>query len=182
MQAALERRSTARGAAPEQDVPVIVGRIGGAHGVRGWLRAASYTEHAEDILRYRTWLVESAGGWRTSKVCDGRRHGSGIVARLEDVNDRTTAESLAGARIGVDRAQLPALEPGQHYWIDLEGCRVVTTEGVELGVIDRLMETGANDVLVVRGERERLIPYVGTVVREVDTQRGRVVVDWDKDF
>ena len=78
--------------------------------------------------------------------------------------------------------ELPPLEDGDFYWAELEGLRVVTVEGAELGVVKRLMETGANDVLVVQGERERLIPYVAAVVRNVDLDSRTIEVDWDKDF
>jgi 16S rRNA processing protein RimM len=90
---------------------------------------------------------------------------------------------LIDCDIAVQREQLPALESGEYYWTDLQGLRVVNLEGVELGVVSHLFETGANDVLVVRGERERLIPYTtGEAIQEVDLDHGQITVDWDPEF
>ena len=77
-----------------------------------------------------------------------------------------------GADIGIHRTQLPALKRGEYYWADLEGLRVVCLDGTELGTVSYLLETGANDVLVLQGDRERLIPYVADVIREVDWRTG----------
>ena len=107
-----------------------------------------------------------------------------MVIKLEGCNDRNQAEALVGAKIAVYRNQLPQLEgPGHFYWADLKGLQVVNTAGVELGVVDYLLETGANDVLVVKGDQERLIPYLWKqVVQDVDLSAKRILVDWDADF
>ncbi len=162
---------------------VIVGRVAGVYGVRGWIKVHSYTEPAEQILDFQPWLVGSTNAWRPMSVTSGRRHGKGLIAQLESVADRERAVTLVGADIAVRRDQLPGLAQGEYYWTDLEGLRVVTAAGIDLGVVDHLFETGANDVLVVRGERERLIPYVrDEVVRRVDLEQGVLVVDWDPEF
>jgi 16S rRNA processing protein RimM len=123
------------------------------------------------------------GDWQERQVAEGSRHGKGVVARLVGCDDRDQAQSLMGYEIGVYRDQLPETEPGEYYWNDLKGLRVVTLQGESLGIVDHLIETGANDVLVVKGERERLIPFVqDQVVTKVDLDNGEIQVDWDKDF
>ena len=162
---------------------VSMGHVVGAFGVRGWLKVLSGAEPAEALLDYSPWLLLRDGEWKSYKVLDGGVHGKGLVAHLEGVDDRDQAELLRGAEIAVERARLEPLDEGEYYWADLIGLRVVTTQGVELGRIERLMETGANDVLVVRGERERLIPYLRPdVVTAVDLATGTLQVDWDPEF
>ena len=165
------------------DELVILGRIAGLYGVRGWVKVFSETEPRAGIVGYSPWLVRVGGAWQAMDVAEGKAHGKGVIVRLAAVNDRDQAARLLGAEIAVGRDQLPPPADGEYYWADLEGLRVVTVEGVELGVVDHLFETGANDVLVVRGERERLIPLVmPDVVVEVDLEQGRMRVDWDPDF
>lgn len=147
------------------------------------MKVYSYTEPRENIVAYQPWYLQIAGEWQSQQLAEGRRHGKGVIARLADFNDRDQALTLMNREIGVRRDQLPATEPGQYYWQDLIGLQVVTLQGEMLGKVDHLMETGANDVLVVAGERERLIPFVlDEIVRRVDLQAGVIEVDWDKDF
>lgn len=163
--------------------PVILGRLGAPHGVRGWFRVRSAARPPESILEFDTWLIAGTGGWREYRVLDGRARPNGIVARLDGVADRDAAAALRHAEIAVPRAALPAPAAGEWYWADLVGLAVVTVDGTPLGRVDGLLETGANDVLVVRGERERLIPWLpGRVVTQVDPAAGRLVVDWDPEF
>ena len=123
-------------------------------------------------------------GWQRWKLASGRRQGKAVVLKLKVCNDRGTAEALIGAQIAITHDQLPELDaPGDYYWTDLQGLRVETIDGIDLGRVDRLFETGANDVMVVRGERERLIPFLWErVVCEVDIEAGLMRVDWDPDF
>ncbi len=160
-----------------------MGRITGLYGVRGWVKVYSYTEPREAIIGYSPWQVNVGGEWHEMEVAEGRKHGKGIIVRLEGYTDRDAAARLMGADIACYRSQLPQTAPGEYYWADLVGLKVVTLEGRELGRVEGLMETGANDVLVVKGDRERLIPYLtGEVVMEVDLARRRMRVDWDPDF
>jgi 16S rRNA processing protein RimM len=143
----------------------------------------SYTEPPEEILRLRPWLVGGPQGWRPATVLVGRVQGKGIVARLDLWADRDGVGKWLGADIAVRRSQLPPTRPGEYYWTDLLGLEVVTREGVSLGRVASLMETGANDVMIVQGERERLIPFVmEQVILEVDLERGNIRVDWDPEF
>jgi 16S rRNA processing protein RimM len=162
---------------------VPVGRITGAYGVRGWVRVASDTIPPTNILDYRPWRVRVGEDWVTHHVVEGRPHGQGLVVKLDHLNDRDAAAGLAGAEIAVCRSALPGAVGQEFYWADLVGADVVTREGVDLGRVDHMMATGANDVMVVMGERERLIPFLeDQVVTEVDLAAKRITVDWDPEF
>jgi 16S rRNA processing protein RimM len=162
---------------------VPLGRVGGPYGVRGWVRITSGTQPPEKIFEYRPWLLERNGAWHPVEVISGRVHGKGLVAQLAGCSDRDQAAALAGAEIAVARTALAEPAADEYYWADLVGLAVVTSEGVDLGVVDHLIETGANDVLVVRGERERLIPFTpGHAVVAVDLEQRRLTVAWDPAF
>ncbi|MEP7044891.1 MAG: ribosome maturation factor RimM [Dokdonella sp.] len=163
---------------------VLLGRVVGVHGVRGELKLESYTEPRTQIFRYQPWLMRSAAGEKTIDGCRGRTQGKGLVAELPGIADRDAAVALQGAEIWVVRSALPAPQPGEYYWSDLEGLEVVTLQGVSFGRVSHLIATGANDVLIVRdGERERLIPFLtGQFVTNVDLEGGRITVDWDPEF
>jgi len=162
---------------------VLVGRIVGLSGVQGELKLESYTEPRTQIFRYQPWLLKSASGESEISGCRGRAQGRGIVATLPEVEDRDQAARFVGSEIWVRRSALPRSKRGEFYWADLEGLEVVTVEGVTLGKVSHLVATGANDVLVVSGERERLIPFVlDDYVKAVDFDAGRITVDWDPEF
>jgi len=162
--------------------PVILGRIVGLFGIRGWLKVHSYTEPREALLDFRDWLLNRDGDWQRFGLVEGRRHGKGIVVRLQGIDERDAAAELLDSDIGVDRDALPEAEEGQYYWADLEGLTVVHKDGTQLGKVAYLMATGANDVLVVDGPVERLIPFVpGTVILDVDLVAGVIRVDWEWD-
>jgi 16S rRNA processing protein RimM len=161
---------------------VILGRIVGLFGVRGWIKVYSYTEPREAVLDYRDWLLDRDGDWQRVELAEGKRHGKAVIARLEGIDDRDAAAELIGSDIGVDRDALPEPEEGHYYWADLEGLAVVHRDGTELGRVVCLLATGANDVLVVDGPVERLIPFVpGTVILDVDLAAGVIHVDWEWD-
>ena len=160
----------------------MLGHVGGPYGTRGWVRIRSSTEPPENILRYAPWQVGRSGRWSPIGVAEGRARGRSVVVRLDGCRDRDEASAYRGCEIAVERSRLPDAEDGELYWADLVGLRVVTTGGVHLGKVERMMETGANDVMVVRGDVERLIPFLPeAVVRSVDVERGAVVVDWHPD-
>ena len=159
-----------------------MGHILGAHGIKGWIRVYSNTSPRENILAYSPWTITQGEESRTLDV-SGRLQGKNVLARLDGIEDRSQAEALTGAKLYISERQLPRLEAGEYYWSDLVGLRVETLAAEPLGVIDSMMETGADDVMVVRGERERLIPFVlGTIVHEVDLEGQRLVVDWLPDY
>ena len=159
-----------------------MGRISGLFGVRGGVKVYSYTEPREAVLNYDRWLLDRKDGWQEAKVAEGQRHGKTIIARLDGVVDRDQAADLIGVNIGVPRDELPDTGSGQYYWSDLEGLKVVHRDGSELGTVLYLLETGAHDVMVVEGDKERLIPFVmDKVVLGVDLDKGEIEVDWEWD-
>ena len=160
---------------------VALGYISAVHGVKGWVKVHSWTRPMESLLNYQRWLLGEDK--RSVKIIDGRKQGKGLVALLPGFDDREQAATLVGQQIFVGREQLPPTDEGEYYWSDLEGLDVHTTNGHVLGRVERLMETGANDVLVIRGEREHLVPFIqGQYVRRVDLEGGLIEVDWDPDF
>lgn len=162
--------------------PVILGRISGLFGVRGWVKVYSYTEPREAVLNYDRWLLGRKDGWQEATVAEGQRHGKTVIVRIDGCDDRDQAAGLVGSEIGVPREQLPETGTDQYYWSDLEGLRVIHRDGTELGKVAYLLETGANDVLVVKGETERLIPFVmDKVILGVDLAKGEIRVDWEWD-
>lgn len=167
----------------EQPTRVILGRINGLYGVRGWVKVFSYTNPITNILNYSPWQLYQQGQWQTLSVREGKRHGKGIIACLDLHHDRDKVTNLVGAEIAVWRSQMPNTLDNEYYWADLVGLTVINHQGITLGQVDYLLETGANDVLVLKGEQERLIPFLPKrVIQEVDLV-GRVLrVDWQEDF
>jgi 16S rRNA processing protein RimM len=162
---------------------IALGRINGHFGVKGWVKIYSDTKPKEQIVSYEPLWLRLGKEWRSIRVLEGKAHGKTVIARLEGIESREQAEALIGAEIAIDRDQLVPAAEGEYYWIDLIGLQVESVDGEDLGVVKDLMETGANDVLVVRGERERLIPFVqGQFVKEVDLEAGKMTVDWDPEF
>jgi 16S rRNA processing protein RimM len=163
---------------------ILLGRFLGAFGVRGQVKIESWTEPREAIFRYQPWTLRDArGGERELTGARGKASGKHLVATLPGLEDRDGAEALHGTEIHVPRSALPPPQPGEFYWVDLEGLRVVHVDGTDFGTVSHLFSTGANDVLVARGDRERLIPFVEPdFIRSVDFEAGVVTVDWDPDF
>jgi len=160
---------------------VIVGKIVGLHGVKGWIKVHSWTQPRSGILNYTPWTLALDGAISHRALQTGCARGRGLLAKLRGVEDRETAQTLLGATIAVPRSALPGTD--DYYWTDIVGLRVATLDGVDLGTVERLIETGANDVLVVQGDRERLIPFLHEqVIREVCLEQGRIRVDWDPEF
>jgi 16S rRNA processing protein RimM len=159
-----------------------MGRISAPFGVKGWVKVQPNTAAARSLLAYTTWWVEGDGDWRTFAVAEARVQGRTVVAKLEGCEDRDAAAALRGKHVAVRRAALPGTKSGEYYWADLIGLAVVNGAGQALGRIAGLLETGANDVLVVAGERERLIPFIAEVIRDVDLAAGVMRVEWDADF
>ncbi|MFV0476614.1 MAG: ribosome maturation factor RimM [Parahaliea sp.] len=170
---------------------LTIGRITACYGIRGWLKIHSYTDPPENFFSYRGWVVRCRDGDEAIYFDEGRRHGKGLVAHIAGVDDRTRAERYQKLDVLVPAEILPELDEGDYYWRQLEGlavwCRVGADE-ILLGKVDYLIETGANDVLVVKAsegsidERERLIPYLpGEVITHVDLAAGRLSVDWFPD-
>lgn len=162
---------------------LVIGRVSGLYGVRGWVRIHSFTDPRENILDYGQIQLGRDGRWRKATLAEGRVHGKGLVARISGIGDRDQAATLVGDEIAILRSQLPEAVGGDLYWVDLIGLEVINEDEVCLGKVSKLIETGANDVLVVEGERERLIPFVReSVVKMVDLDNGTIRVDWETDY
>lgn len=178
---------------------VVVGRITGVYGVKGWVKIFSYTDPMESIVDYQPWFIRAenkkTAPWTQITLEAGKRHAKTVVARLEHCDDRDQALTYVGNEIAIELQQLEALKrKNEYYWRDLIGLRVINQQGIELGSVKDLMETGANDVLVVvsdikaeNGEttkiRERLIPWtMNRAIIGVDLDKKVIEVDWDPDF
>ncbi len=160
---------------------IIVGYVSGLFGIRGWIKVFSYTRPRENIFIYNPWLIRIDGEWREVTVLDSRQQGKNLVAQLEGYADPDLSASLNSLEIAIDRSQLEELDKDEYYWADLVGLQVINSDGQNLGVIKDLMETGSNDVLVVQGEQQCLIPYVpGVHVLAVDLAAGQMQVDWQE--
>lgn len=169
---------------------VVIGTIGAVYGIKGWVRINAYTENQEGIFDYSPWLIGHNGQWREIEVSQWRWHNKDLVARLADIQDREVAQQLTGLEIAVPAEQLPELADDEFYWRELVGLRVVNKENYDMGTVNHLLPTVANDVLVVTansndgfGKRERLIPFIQSqYIVSVDKEAGRITVDWPADF
>jgi 16S rRNA processing protein RimM len=170
--------------------PVIIGCLGAVYGIKGWLKVSSYTQQAEAIFDYQPWLVGHADKSREVIVTEWRRHNKSLIVKLDGFDVREQSQTLTGLEILVNSEQLPELDGSEHYWRDLMGMNVVNRDGYDFGQVTDLMETGSNDVLVVKanlkdafGKQERLIPFVESqVVDNVDIKTQTITVDWDPGF
>ena len=171
---------------------LVIGRISGCYGIKGWIKIHSFTEPAENFLTYGECMLKRRSGLEPVSFDSGRRQGKAIVAHIKGVDDRNQAETFKGLEIVVDSQALPTLDAGDYYWRELQGLQVWCDDreapGVErvlLGTVDYLIDTGANDVLVVKAcegsldKFERLIPYLlDDVVTRVDLEKGLIEVEW----
>ena len=165
-----------------------VGEISGVHGVKGWVKIYSETSPQEKIFEYQPWQLVVGQGGRDCKPLEWRRSGKALIAQIEGIEDRDQAMALVKATIEVDIDQFDPLQEGEYYWFQLQGLQVDSLyEGsrTHLGKVTKMMETGANDVLVVHSDdgQERLVPWTpGEHILRVDLQAGQIEVDWDPDF
>lgn len=170
--------------------PIVLGKMGAAYGIRGWLKVFSSTDDAESIFDYQPWFIQRAGQWQLVKLEGWKRHNQDMIIKVEGIDNRDDAALLTHCEIMIDAQQLPELDSGDYYWKDLIGCRVITVNGYDLGKVTELMETGSNDVLVVKanlkdafGAKERLIPFLEQqVIRNIDLTHSTIEVDWDPGF
>lgn len=160
----------------------MMGRIAAPHGVKGWIKVQPLTAEARSLLDYRNWWIGGEGGWQEHAIVGGTVQGQSLLAKLENCDDREAAALLKGKTVAVPRAALPAAQAEEYYWADLIGLRVVNVVEQDLGRVTAVVQTGANDVLVVEDGRERLIPFIAQVIREVDPGAGVIRVDWGADY
>ena len=170
--------------------PVVLGKLGSSHGIKGWLKITTYTDSVEGIFDYSPWLIKDQGEWREVKVLQWRFQGKAVVASLEGVETRDQAQMLTNCEIAVTPQQIETLPEDEFYWRDLIGCEVVNTKGYNMGKVQEIVETGSNDVLLVKanakdgfGKAERMMPFVTEqFIIEVNLTEKQITVDWDPDF
>ena len=175
-------------ATPSAEDLIVLGKITSVHGVRGEVKIYSFTDPIDNLLDYNPWTLKREGEVKQVELVSGRLQGKILVAKLKGLDDREVARTYAGFDICVPRALLPDLEDGEFYWHQLEGLKVIDLQGQLLGRLDHLLETGSNDVMVVKpcpgslDDRERLLPYTEQCVQQIDLAAGEMRVDWDADF
>lgn len=161
---------------------VVLGQIGGAFGVQGWVRIQSYTDPPANILKFGRWQLGRAGQWREVEVEDGRVTAKGVLAKLVGVETPEDARLATGSEIAVTRDELPKPAPGEYYWSDLEGLAAFGHNDQPLGRIEEFRATPSGTVVVIRGERQHWVPFVKERIVSVDLDAGRVVFDWAADW
>ena len=170
----------------ENEHPIIVGRIGGVHGVRGWVKLTSYTRPKENIFTYSPWLIHVNNAWHEIGVEESQQRGERLLVKMSGIDNPEDARGYMHCDLAVKREQLPPLKEGEYYWHDLIGLEVLNQDEISLGIIRKIAETGANDVLVISGLGEDkariLIPLVMDVyVKQVDLIAKTMHVDWQID-
>lgn len=174
---------------------VVMGRVVAPYGVFGWLKVVPDTETIDGLFDYDSWWLGKGDKWRELEVETAKIHNDVILVKLQGIDDRDAAFACKGQQIAVPRSWLPEPDENEYYWSDLIGVRVKNLQGVDFGVIHDVLETGANDVIAVRSDAlaleegqakakpiERLLPFIASVVLEVDLQAKTMLVDWDPDF
>ena len=159
-----------------------MGRIVGPFGVKGWVKVKVFTESPGSLGEFPRWQVEAPGGWREMAVEAFEVHSKGPVAKLAGCEDREDALGLRACDVAVSREALGEPEEGTLFWVDLVGLAVVDESGEALGNVEGLFESGETSVLVVRGQKERMIPFVPAYVKAVDRDARRITVDWKPDY
>ena len=161
---------------------LLVGKINGFFGVQGWVKIFSYTKPRKNILEYHPWYFVDNGTYKVIEITMGREQSKTIVAHAKGIDNRDQAGQLIGKDLYIDKDQLPELSDDEHYWHELNEFRVINKNGVDLGVVNYLVDTGSNNVLVTKGEKEHWIPYIEPYLVSVDKQNRVITVDWDENF
>ena len=165
----------------EDDKKIYLGKITGVHGIKGWLKIQSYSSPPENILNYPSWIINNKGEEDFYSIEQGRKQNNKIVVKLEKIDDRNTAESLINSKIQILRSDLPKLSNENYYWSDLVGLSVLNSEETVIGKIESLIETGANDVMVIITLKDEriLIPFVmHEIIKEVNVELNYIKIDW----
>lgn len=161
---------------------ITLGQFGRPHGVRGWQTVHSFTDPVTNIFNYPDWFIQQNKQWVVVEREEEKAQPRSLLVKLKNCDSPEQARHFTNVLIGVPREQLPELSIDDYYWADLEGLMVINTQGVELGHVDYLFATGANDVIVVKGDKVRLLPYTQEVIQQVNLAEGSILVKWDQDF
>ncbi len=159
-----------------------MGRIAAPFGIKGWVKVQAFSEDPGTLMDFASWRVGRGTEYKHYPVEAIQDHSNTLVAKLAGIDDRDAAFALRGQEISVERSNLPPPAEDEFYWSDLIGLKAVNREGIVLGTVSSLMESGARDLLVVKGSREYLIPFAAAFVGKVDVAGGRIEVDWGEDY
>ena len=166
----------------ENNKKLLVGKINGFFGLQGWVKVFSYTNPRTNILNYSPWSIKVDGNFQSIDITSGREQSKTIVAHIKGIDNREDSQKFIGQDIYINKEQLPKLTQGEYYWHELIGFDVINKDEERLGTVDYFVETGANDVLVVKGKKEYWIPYIEPFLVSIDSKNNKILVDWDKDF
>ena len=166
----------------ENNKKLLVGKINGFFGLQGWVKVFSYTNPRTNILNYSPWSIKVDGNFQSIDITSGREQSKTIVAHIKGIDNREDSQKFIGQDIYINKEQLPELTQGEYYWHELIGFNVINKDEEQLGTVDYFVETGANDVLVVKGKKEYWIPYIEPFLVSIDSKNNKILVDWDKDF
>lgn len=158
-----------------------MGKIASPYGVRGWTKVISYTDPIDNLLNYPDLLIQHRNQWQLIRVEKGKVHGKWLIVKLTGCDDREKVKEYTNNAIAILHEQFNPLKTKEYYWNDLIGLTVTTEAGIEVGTIDSLMETGSNDVIVIKDSynRQILIPYIKQVVKSINLENKIMTVDWD---
>ena len=160
-----------------------MGKIVGSHGVKGWIKVHPFTEKIDTLSEYTNWFVSSdEKNWDSYKIEKTIINDKTILAKFDEINDRNGSDVLNKSMVGILKSELPKLDANTFYWSDLIGLNVENKLGISYGVVDTMMETGSNDVMVIKGKCDILIPYLPDVILNIDLNTKKILVDWDEDF
>ena len=162
---------------------LVMGQLIGSFGIKGWLKVKVFTEEVETLGNYKEWFISSdEKNW--SKLCieSVKISQNRMMVKFEGIDDRTQADRYRKYLVGVLMKSLPKLTDNKYYWNDLIGCEVQNTDGFSFGKLTGFIETGANDVFVVEGEKQRLIPYTKMIIKKIELKQQQIIVDWDESF
>ena len=171
----------------QNTAPVIVARFGSVFGIKGWIKAHSFTTPAENLLIYKPWMIKERSIWTPQDIIQCKPHQSNFIVQIDSINDRDQARKFTNQDIAVPRHVLPGLLAGEYYWRDLIGLKVMTVTGTELGIVDHLIDAHAHSILVVKSlpsGSKHFIPWLPDqgVIEKVSVTEQRITVDWDPDF
>ena len=161
---------------------LLVGKINGFFGLQGWVKIFSYTEPRKNILNYQPLFSLNDGVYEKIEITNGREQSKTIVAHINGIDDRDQSLKFIGKDLYIDKDQLPKLADGEHYWHELVGFNVINQDKVNLGIVDYLVDTGSNNVIVTKGKREYWIPYIEPFLISIDQENRQIIVDWDENF
>lgn len=161
---------------------IIIGRIGSSYGVRGWAKINSFTNPIDNILSYMPWQIKHGKHWISVTITESKTHGKGLIVKLPMCDNCEQVREYTNNTIAIEREQLPDLQNEEYYHRDLIGLNVHTVDGIDLGQITDIQATGSNDVLIVKGDKERLLPYTDDTVKSIDLDKQLMIVDWDPEF